>query len=61
MDSADRTAKDGIINDRVKAEVDKLAAAVDENGKPIYQINERIIEKMNAFEETGTETVTLAA
>jgi hypothetical protein len=61
MDSADRTAKDGIINDRVKAEVDKLAAAVDKDGKPIYQINDRIIEKFNAFEETGTETVTLAA
>lgn len=55
MDTADRTAKDGLINDRVKADVDALAKAVDKNGKPIYQINERVLEKFKVM-ETSTAT-----
>lgn len=55
MDSADRTAKDGLINDRVQADVDTLVSVLDKNGEPVYKINERVLNKMKVFETTTVE------
>lgn len=61
MDMADRTAKDGLINDRVKADVDALTSVLDKNGEPIYKINERVLAKFKVMSTSTTEESTTAA
>ncbi len=61
MDMADRTAKDGLINDRVKADVEALSSVLDKNGEPIYQINERVLAKFKVMSTSTTEESTTAA